>query len=72
MNPTPIHDVTDDEWLSVASYLTLMTADAPQRSTALRERFNGLRWFVQRVAQWRLMPHDLPPWAAVYQQTSGG
>jgi transposase len=20
-------------------------------------------------AQWRMMPHDLPPWVAVYQQT---
>ena len=30
---------------------------------------NGLRWMVRTGAQWRMMPHDLPPWAAVYQQT---
>jgi transposase len=46
-----------------------MTEDAPQREHSLREVFNGLRWIVRTGAQWRMMPHDLPPWAAVYQQT---
>jgi transposase len=62
-------DVSDDEWCFVAPYLTLMTEDAPQREQSLREVFNGLRWIVRTGAQWRMMPHDLPPWAAVYQQT---
>jgi transposase len=62
-------DVSDDEWFFVAPYLTLMTEDAPQREHSLREVFNGLRWIVRTGAQWRMMPHDLPPWAAVYQQT---
>src|SRR5438445_8585190 len=61
--------VNDDEWSFVAPYLTLMTEDAPQREHDLREVFNGLRWIVRTGAQWRMMPHDLPPWAAVYQQT---
>jgi transposase len=62
-------DVTDEEWALVAPYLTLMTEDAPQRTHSLREVFNGLRWIVRAGAWWRLMPHDLPPWEAVYQQT---
>lgn len=62
-------DVSDDEWAFVAPYLTLMTEDAPQREHALREVFNGLRWLVRAGAQWRMLPHDLPPWPAVYQQT---
>src|ERR671935_299768 len=62
-------DVSDDEWALVAPYLTLMTEDAPQRAHSLREVFNGLRWIVRTGAQWRLMPHDLPPWSTVYQQT---
>src|SRR5256886_6114898 len=62
-------DVSDDEWSFVAPYLTLMTPEAPQREHDLREVFNGLRWIVRTGAQWRMMPHDLPPWAAVYQQT---
>src|ERR1044072_2624456 len=62
-------DVTDEEWALVVPYLTLMTEDAPQRDYPLREVFNGLRWIVRTGAQWRWLPHDLPPWYAVYQQT---
>jgi transposase len=61
-------DVRDDEWAFVAPYLTLMREDAPQRDYPLREVFNGLRWIVRTGAEWRLMPHDLPPWYTVYQQ----
>ena len=62
-------DVSDDEWAFVAPYLTLMKEDAPQREHSLREVFNGLRWVVRSGSEWRLMPHDLPPWHTVYQQT---
>jgi transposase len=62
-------DVTDEEWALVAPSLTLMTEDAPQRSHSLRLVFNGLRWMVRSGAPWRMLPHDLPPWQVVYQQT---
>jgi transposase len=62
-------DVSDEEWALVAPYLTLMTEDAPQREHSLREIFNGLRWIVRAGAAWRMMPHDLPPWHTVYQQS---
>jgi transposase len=61
-------DVSDEEWLFVAPYLTLMREDAPQRDYSLREAFNGLRWIAHTGSQWRQMPHDLPPWYTVYQQ----
>jgi transposase len=35
----------------------------------LREVFHGLRWIVRAGAAWRMMPHDLPPWHTVYQQS---
>jgi len=62
-------DVSDEEWALVNPYLTLMTEDAPQRDFPLREVFNGLRWIVRTGAPWRWMPHDLPPWNVVYQQS---
>jgi transposase len=62
-------DVTDEEWAFVAPYLALIREDAPQRQHDLREVFNGLRYIVKTGAQWRWMPHDLPPWPVVYQQT---
>jgi transposase len=62
-------DVSDEEWAFVAPYLALVREDAPQRDHDLREVFNGLRWVVRTGSPWRYMPHDLPPWEAVYQQT---
>lgn len=62
-------DVADDEWAFVMPYLTLMTPDAPQRRYALREVYNAMRWIVRTGAQWRMLPHEFPPWEAVYQQT---
>ena len=62
-------DVTDEKWAFVAPYLTLMKEDAPQREHDMREVFNAVRWIVRTGCQWRLIPHDLPPWAAVFQQS---
>ena len=62
-------DIRDDEWAFVAPYLTLMTAEAPQRVHSLREVFTGVRWLVRAGAPWRMRPTALPPWDAVYQQT---
>lgn len=62
-------DVSDEEWAFVAPYLTLVREDAPQRTHNLREVFNALRWIVRAGASWRMLPHDFPPWGAVYQQT---
>src|SRR5512138_2941432 len=62
-------DVSDEEWSFCAPYLTLMKEGAPQRDHPLREVFNSLRWFVRAGCPWRMMPHDLPPWHVVYQQT---
>jgi transposase len=62
-------DVSDEEWAFAAPYLTLMDETAPQRTYPLREMFNAVRWLVRTGAHWRMMPHDLPPWPAVYQQT---
>jgi transposase len=62
-------DVSDDEWAFVAPYLTLLPLEAEQRRHDLRDVFNALRYVVKTAAPWRLLPHDFPPWAAVYQQT---
>jgi transposase len=67
-NPYP-SDISDEEWSFVAPYLALVREDAPQRTHELREVLNGLRWVVRTGSPWRYMPHDLPPWEAVYQQS---
>jgi transposase len=61
-------DVGDDEWEFVAPYLTLLTPEARQRTSALRDVFDAVRWLVRTGAPWRSLPGDFPPWSAVYQQ----
>ena len=61
-------DVQDEEWAFVAPYLCLMREDAPQRDYPLRDQFNALRYLAHTGCPWRYLPHDMPPWAAVYQQ----
>jgi transposase len=61
-------DVSDDEWAFAAPYLTLLREDAHQRTHDLRDVFDALRWVVKTGCQWRYLPNDFPPWAAVYQQ----
>ena len=61
-------DVSDEEGALVAPYLALLPEDAGQREYSLREVFNGLRYVIRSGCPWRMVPNDLPPWAAVYQQ----
>src|SRR6185295_7828005 len=61
-------DVSDEEWEFCSSYLELMKEDAPQREYPSRRLFNALRYMVRAGCPWRMIPNDLPPWAAVYQQ----
>jgi transposase len=61
-------DVGDEEWAFCAPYLTLMKEDARQREYSSREMFNAVRYMVRAGCPWRMIPHDLPPWASVHQQ----
>src|ERR687883_1275295 len=61
-------DISDEEWALAVPYLTLLPETAGQREHPLREVFDGLRYLVRHGIPWRAMPHDLPPWHAVYDQ----
>jgi transposase len=61
-------DVSDAEWEFLVPYLTLMREDASQRDYSLRDVFDALRYVVRTGCQWDYLPHDFPPWTAVYQQ----
>ena len=62
-------DVSDDEWAFVAPYLALVPEGSGQRKHDLRHVFDALRYVIRSGCPWRYLPHDFPPWAAVYQQT---
>src|ERR671932_843060 len=65
--PYPSH-ISDEEWSLAVPYPTLLPETAGQRTHLLREAFDGLRYLVRHGIPWRAMPHDLPPWHAVYDQ----
>ena len=58
-------DVSDEEWAFLVPYLTLMREDAPQRTYALRDVLDALRWLVRTGAQWSYLPNDFPPSSAL-------
>lgn len=39
-----------------------------QREHELRDVFDAVRYVARSGCAWRMIPGDLPPWAAVYQQ----
>ena len=49
--------------------MCLISENVPKWEHGSGEVLNGLQWVVRTGSPWRYMPHDLPPWAAVYQQT---
>jgi len=61
-------DVTEEEWKFVLPYLLLCREGAVQREHDLREVFNSMRYVALSGCTWRMVPGDLLPWAAVYQQ----
>ena len=61
-------DVSNEE-LAFVGRIWLCAGNAKQREHSLRAVFDALRWLVRSGAHWRMMPHDLPPWSVVYQQT---
>lgn len=61
-------DMSDEEWAFVLPYLLLSRIDSSARGHDLRGIFNAVRYIVKGGNQWRMIPHDLPPWPAAYQQ----
>jgi transposase len=62
-------DVSDEEWALISTYLELLPEASCQRRHASRDVFNALRYVVRSGIQWRMLPHDFPPWEMVYQQS---
>jgi putative transposase len=59
-------DLTNDEYALLAPYLPGPKPTGRPRLRPLREVVNGI-WYVLRTGcQWRLLPHEFPPWQTVY------
>jgi putative transposase len=62
-------DLTDKEWHKVEGHF-LVSYDKGGRPLKYekREILNAIFYILRTGCQWRYLPHDFPPWTAVYKQ----
>lgn len=58
-------DLTDKQWALVEPLLPKETRGRKPVHPR-REMLNALLYLARTGCQWRMLPHDLPPWEAVY------
>ena len=59
-------DLTDEQWKLVEPFLPDARQGGRPRKTELREVLNALLYLVRSGCQWRLIPHEFPPWRTCY------
>jgi putative transposase len=59
-------DLSDTEWIRLRSYLPTPKAQGRPRTHSLRDIFDAIFYVLKSGCHWRLLPHDFPPWSAVY------
>ena len=64
-NPYPT-DLTDEQWKLVEPFLPEAKPGGRPRKTDLREVVNALLYLVRSGCQWRMIPHEFPPWRTCY------
>lgn len=58
-------DLSDAEWEVIEPLLPIQRTGRP-RKYSQREMINALLYITRSGCSWRMLPHDLPPWQAVY------
>jgi putative transposase len=59
-------DLTDEQWLLVAPFLPDAKPGGRPRQANVREVLNALLYLVRTSCQWRMIPHEFPPWKTCY------
>jgi putative transposase len=59
-------DLTDEQWKLVEPMLPPAKPGGHPRTTNLREVLNALFYLVRSGCQWRMIPHEFPPWRTCY------
>ncbi len=59
-------DLTDEQWKLVEPFLPAGKPGGRPRKTNLREVLNALFYLVRTSCQWRMIPHEFPPWKTCY------
>src|SRR5687768_12475681 len=66
MRKTYPTDLSDAEWTRLRSFLPTAKAEGRPRTHSLRDVLDAIFYVVRSGCHWRLLPHDFPPWSAVY------
>jgi putative transposase len=59
-------DLTDEQWTVLEQYLPPAKTGGRPRKTDLRAVVNAILYLNRTGCQWRMIPHDFPPWKTVY------
>ena len=59
-------DVTDQEWEILQPLLPVKTGKGRNQEVPLREIVNGIFYGLRTGCQWANLPHDFPPYRAVF------
>ena len=59
-------DVTDAEWEILEPLIPAISEEAVHVKYTRREIVNGILYVLRSGCPWRLVPHDLPDWGALY------
>jgi len=59
-------DLSDEQWEYVEPLLPKRDRRGRKAQHSRREVLNALLYMARSGCAWRMLPHDLPPWEAVY------
>jgi putative transposase len=59
-------DLTDEQWKLIEPMLPEAKPGGRPRETDLRAVLNALFYLVRSGCQWRMIPHEFPPWRTCY------
>lgn len=63
-------DLKDQEWEKIAPFFEENTGKGRPQEWPIREIINAILYLLRTGCQWRMLPHDVPPWQTVYYHFS--
>jgi putative transposase len=59
-------DLTDAQWRRISPLIPPAKLGGRPRTVDAREAFNGILYITRGGNDWRMLPHDFPPWQTTY------
>lgn len=59
-------DISDEEWKVLEPLIPQEKPGGRPRTTNMREVINAIWYILRSGCQWRMLPHEFPPWSTVW------